>query len=441
MIRRSPILLAALWCVGCCVCGAADDSPSDPSTPPSAEGVLPPEVGELDLRFRQLLKERVTGSFAAGLEKLDTAYLGGIARAITTEQTAGRLDGVLALEAERKRAEEKQALPEKDEEEALPSLVELRKIYRAEYAKLESIRAASLNALVDPLDARLAQIEAEFTKAGRLDDAKTTRDYRLELAGEMETLGYLVGDPTGPGATGDFEGKKAGELREIGGIPMAWCPPGSFTMGSPTDEPQRQYDEDQVKVRFGSGFWLARTEVTQRQWERVRKDNPSYHKGADLPVERVSWTEAQDFIEQWSQRVPLPEGWRWSLPTEAQWEYACRAGTETAYSCGETLDESQAKIKGGKAAEAVEVAGYEANAWGLHDMHGNVREWCLDWHGASLPGGEDPAAPGTGTIRVRRGGSWNHDPSSCRSACRHKGPPEDRNSDLGFRLAIVRENP
>ncbi len=412
--------------------------------------VLPPEIGELDLRFRNLLKERVTGVHAAEVEKLNAAYLGGVARAIASEQSAGRLDGVLALEAEKKRVEDKEPMPPSDEEGILPGLAELRKVYRGQQGKLETVRAANLKALVDPMEARLAQMETEFTRAGSLDKAKAVRVYRLELGEEIKALGFLSAAsapeearrPSGPlGAAGDLEGKEPGEARRIGEVEMVWCPAGSFTMGSPESEAGRQNDEEPVKVRLGSGFWLARTETPQKLWERTMGSNPSYYQGADRPVERVSWTDAQAFVDRLNELAPLAEGWKWSLPTEAQWEYACRAGTETAYSGGEALDGTKAKVKGVGAAETAPVGEDKANEWGLHDMHGNVREWCLDWHSAKLPGGTDPTGAGSGTVRVRRGGSWNHEPASCRSASRHKGPPEDRNSDLGVRLAVVRADP
>src|SRR5262249_28759848 len=145
----------------------------------------------------------------------------------------------------------------------------------------------------------------------------------------------------------------------------------------------------------------------------------------------------------------LPQGWEFRLPTEAQWEYACRAGTTTATSFGDKLSSRQANFqgqpyngaeKGPSLHRASTVGSYPANAWGLHDMHGNAYEWCRDWYHPKLPGGDDPdrsAKKGTmnpdGTFsRVRRGGAWCDDGLACRSARRHRFEPERRSGHIGF---------
>jgi formylglycine-generating enzyme len=403
------------------------------------EVVLPAEIGELDLRFRQLLKTRVTGVFAADQAKLDSGYLGGIARAISAEQAAGRLDGVLLFESEKERVESGKPMPGSDDDNLPASLKELRSVYRTEFSKLQATRASNLGELARPLNQHLEKMESDYTKAGKLDEAKAVRVYRLDLAAEL----IEMGGTSNPGAMaapsgGIVEGKDAGESLEVGGIEMRWCPPGDFMMGSAADEPGRLGDESQVRTRLKNGFWLASTETTQKVWKRTMGTDPSYYKGDNLPAERISWNDATAYVARLNETSPLPRGWKWALPTEAQWEYACRAGSGTAFHTGDGIDETQAKIKvPGGAATTVNVGSYEPNAWGLHDMHGNVREWCADWHSNALPGGNDPAGPESGTIRVRRGGSWNHEVSACRSASRHKGPPDDSNSDLGVRIAIL----
>jgi len=414
--------------------------------------VLPPEVGELDLRFRQLLEKNVTRVFTDEVAKLNAGYLGGIGRAIQAEQAGGRLDGVLALEAEKRRVEAREPMPETDDEKIPAGLKDLRTVFRGAFAKLEATRATNLKALAEPLDAHLAKMESDFTRSGRLDDAKAVRVYRVELAEELATLGFAAGEINAPPALGgSMTGTKAGEVRTMGQIELAWCPPGSFTMGSPIGETGRLDDETPVKTTLSEGFWMATTETTQDRWKAEMKENPSYYQGDDLPVERMSWTAAQAYADRMNERHPLPKGWKWALPTEAQCEYACRAGTKGAFHYGTTLDGTQANIKGstpGGSAQAdpnaprtAKVGSHQPNAWGLFDMHGNVREWCVDWHAQKLPGGTDPTGPATGTIRVRRGGSWNHDPEACRSASRHKGPPDQPASDVGMRLAIVRASP
>jgi len=232
-----------------------------------------------------------------------------------------------------------------------------------------------------------------------------------------------------------MEGNKAGEVREFGGIEMVWCPPGTFLMGSPEDEEGRGDDETHHEVTLTRGFWLAKTECTQGQWESVmgtdvraqgEKDNAFGEVtgvGRDHPMVFVSWEDAKKWVVKMNERHSLPEGWEWSLPTEAQWEYACRAGGEHA---------------GRYAGELEEVAWYwlnsgsttneeglkKANRWGLHDMHGNVEEWCADRCGLD------------GSARAYRGGCWDGDESDCRSANRSGSSPDYRAYYLGFRPAV-----
>jgi formylglycine-generating enzyme required for sulfatase activity len=174
-----------------------------------------------------------------------------------------------------------------------------------------------------------------------------------------------------------------------------WCPAGTFMMGSPQDESGRGIDETLHQVVLSCGFWLLETEVTQMMWANVMGNNPSQFKGMKQPVERVSWNDCQEYIKKLNDLRVAPKGYRFSLPTEAQWEYACRAGTTTAYHFGNTFDGNKANNGG----STKDVGSYPANAWGLHDMHGNVLEWCLDWYG-DYPSGSvtDP----TGAVSTPR---------------------------------------
>jgi formylglycine-generating enzyme required for sulfatase activity len=131
----------------------------------------------------------------------------------------------------------------------------------------------------------------------------------------------------------------------------------------------------------------------------------------------------------------LPEGWKFALPTEAQWEYACRAGEKGPFSGG-SLDDVGWYDENSDS-ETHEVGEKKPNAWGLHDMHGNVWEWCADWWDDTLKGGVDPTGPSSGVDRVYRGGSWGFDASDCRAARRGGSGPDDRLNDLGFRPALV----
>jgi formylglycine-generating enzyme required for sulfatase activity/RES domain-containing protein len=258
-------------------------------------------------------------------------------------------------------------------------------------------------------------------------------------------------------------------------LEMVPIPAGEFLMGSPDDEPGRWDDEGPQHRVHLAAFSLARTPITQAQWRQVARwqpapgdppwereldPDPSFFKGEfpgirrpeqdRRPVERVSWFDAQEFCRRLSQR----SGRSYTLPSESQWEYACRAGTTTPYAFGTTLSQRQANVA---CSGTTEVGGFPANAWGLHDMHGNVWEWCLDhWHhgyeGAPAEGSawlstseqQNPSStkPVKGLIndfepRLLRGGSWPYNPWFCRSAYRDYNPPDVRLYYFGFRVCCL----
>ena len=236
-------------------------------------------------------------------------------------------------------------------------------------------------------------------------------------------------------------------------LDMIWIKPGTFMMGSPEDELCRDGDETQHQVTLTKGYWLGKYEVTQAQYEAVMGTNPSYFKGDDLPVEKLSWYDAKDFCTKLTAKEKaagrLPEGYEYTLPTEAQWEYACRAGTTTALNSGKNLSNKE------ECPEMDEVGWYAynsgekthpvgqklPNAWGLYDMHGNVEEWCLDGYKESYPSSPvvDPVGPATARYRVMRSGdsSWYGIAASCRSAYRNCDTPDDIAWYIGFRVALA----
>lgn len=228
------------------------------------------------------------------------------------------------------------------------------------------------------------------------------------------------------------------------GLTLLWVKPGSFLMGSPPDEPARDKAEGpQRRITLSDGYWLGRTEVTQAQYAAVTGTNPSRFvaAGPDAPVERVSWLEAMAFCEKLTAREQaadrLPPGWRYSLPTEAQWEYACRAGTTAAYA---GPIEAMAWHEGNSDGTTHPVAQLRPNAWGFHDMSGNVLEWCRDWFGLYTgTAASDPTGPESGRYRMARGGCWLMAPEIGRSAARAGGSPARVDHTLGFRVALVRE--
>lgn len=216
---------------------------------------------------------------------------------------------------------------------------------------------------------------------------------------------------------------------------------GTFMMGSENgDVDERPVTRVTISQPFwfSQPYWLGKTEVTQAQWAAVMRSNPSSFKGEKRPVEQVSWTDAMEFCQKLTERERaagrLPDGYVYTLPTEAQWEYACRAGTTGDY--GGNLD-AMAWYTANSGGATHDVGTKQANAWGLHDMHGNVWEWCLDWYG-NYPGGAviDPVGAASGSLRVHRGGCWNNPAQDCRSAFRDGWAPRVRGDYLGFRLAL-----
>jgi uncharacterized protein (TIGR02996 family) len=221
------------------------------------------------------------------------------------------------------------------------------------------------------------------------------------------------------------------------GVVLALIPPGTFLMGSPRSELERQSSERWHRVTMGRAFWIGTHLVTQQQWRAVMGTNPSRFEGDTRPVERVSWDDCQDFCRRLSRR----EGRTYRLPTEAEWEYACRAGTTTPYYFGPTVSPRQANYNGGGSgayrAQTTATGTFPPNRWGLTDMHGNLWEWCQDWFGKYPRGAAtDPRGPETGEVRVLRGGSWGSYPSWCRSASRCSFANTLDHRYAGFRVVL-----
>ena len=186
----------------------------------------------------------------------------------------------------------------------------------------------------------------------------------------------------------------------------------------------------QHEVTLTKPFYMGKYEVTQEQWEEVMGNNPSYTKGAKLPVTKVSWNDCQEFIKKLNKKTD--GGYR--LPTEAEWEYACRAGTTTKYSFGDKITPKDANYGDSRIDKPVEVGSYKPNAFGLFAMHGNVCEWCKDWHGDYPFAVTDPKGPATGEYRVLRGGSFLVNDYIARSSSRNYDSPTDQTGYYGFRL-------
>jgi formylglycine-generating enzyme required for sulfatase activity len=270
--------------------------------------------------------------------------------------------------------------------------------------------------------------------------------------------------PDSPSNVNDFGFRVVLAPEQTGPTPipnMSWIPAGTFTMGSPATEVERDATEGPLtQVTLSRGFWMGRYEVTQGEYMELMGSNPSQFSGnANRPVEKVTWEEARAYCAALTTRErisgKLTAEYEYRLPIEAEWEYACRAGTVTAFHYGTALRSGMADFNGqseyaaavgttpnpsgAKPGSTGSVGRFIPNAWGLYDMHGGVWEWCLDWSSASLPGGSVANTLGVadGTHRVVRGGSWNTIARGCRSASRNGTMPNERIYENGFRLVLA----
>jgi formylglycine-generating enzyme required for sulfatase activity len=251
-----------------------------------------------------------------------------------------------------------------------------------------------------------------------------------------------------------FPGLAAGELVLVKG--------GSFVMGSPGTEISRQKDESRHRVTVGD-FYMGKHEVTQREYREIMNAEPGNFRGDALPIENVTWFEALRYCNERSKKEGLTPAYvmtgsggaltvRWDksangyrLPTEAEWEYAARAGTTTPFNTGSNITPGQANYygtypyndaPGGEYRQrTTPVGSFAPNVWGLHDMHGNVWEWCWDRYGEYPAGEQDkPVGPAEGGFRANRGGGWNDFGKHLRSAYRAAHSPGNRTFNLGFRV-------
>jgi formylglycine-generating enzyme required for sulfatase activity len=240
-------------------------------------------------------------------------------------------------------------------------------------------------------------------------------------------------------------------------LTLMLIPAGEFSMGAPAEEPESGDDERPQRLVKVPQFLMGRYAVTQAQWRVVAgyggsaqelNPDPSNFQGDNRPVEQVSWDDAQEFCR----RLSAKTGKNYRLPSEAQWEYACRAGMTTAFHFGETITPELANYRGTETyndspkgeyrRETTDVGSFPANDWGLHDMHGNVWEWCEDDYHPNYEGAPDNGrawveSDRTETPRLLRGGSWLNGPRNCRSADRDVNPRDSRSIFIGFRVCCV----
>ena len=309
-----------------------------------------------------------------------------------------------------------------------------------------------------------------------------TRNFQVSMTAVVGASLYLVVDLSGGPEAESYPVRHSGtgpDLADDGcrttNLWLRLVPPGTFTMGSPTNELGRLSDEKEHEVTLSEPFYLAIFECTQKQYELVMGTNPSYFTNATCyatrPVEKVSYNslrgtlaganwpahrqvDEESFFGKLRSRTAL----EFDLPTEAQWEYACRAGTTTALNNGMNLTATNnctnlsavGRYQGNRSSSGsdssttdygtAEVGSCLPNAWGFYDMHGNVWEWCLDRYASNLGTAAvtDPEGASSNSNRVRRGGSWASDAQACRSAYRNDPKsPSTANTSTGFRPALA----
>lgn len=234
---------------------------------------------------------------------------------------------------------------------------------------------------------------------------------------------------------------------------MVAIPAGTFSMGSDAASVPPHYRPigPVHDVTISYGFWMGQHEVTQAEYAALMGTNPSSFVGASRPVESVTWFNAQSYCAaltaQQGALGNVSPGYQYRLPTEAEWEYACRSGTTTEFNVGNALYCDQAQFFYSNDSNSIcypsgyigtaPVASHSPNLWGLHDMHGNVWEWCLDSYDPySAAPATDPFVTG-GAYRVLRGGSWEGDSLYCRSAYRERFDPSSGHDSIGFRVVLA----
>jgi eukaryotic-like serine/threonine-protein kinase len=303
-------------------------------------------------------------------------------------------------------------------------------------------------------------------RARRSRKTSAKRGLLLAGIGAAATLLLVVGayfifrSPSGkdPDRKGNTPGAEEKVLTNSIGMKLALIPAGKFLMGEPDFKERSKQEDDHPahEVTISKPFYLGVHEVTQREYEIVMGKNPSFFNdknkgGPDFPVEKVSWNDAADFCRRLSARTDEKKAGRvYRLPTEAEWEYACRADTSTLFHYGPGLSANEANIDGnfpyggglkGQFLKHTTKGGtYKPNAWGLFDMHGNVREWCNDWYDETYYRNSpkiDPQGPLNGKYRVVRSGSWFLPARNCRSAFRTGLEPTFDNDATGFRVAVT----
>ena len=458
--------------------------------------------------------EGITQSYQPKFDGVQQQYRKSLETLKALAVKQGDLPKAKAALAEIERFQKAKSLPSASDERMLPELKALQSAYVKQYNRLEQEMTADLGTLTTKYVQALDRLQKALTQAEKLDEATAVMEEREKAQASLKGYADQFAALTGPAATNAngtaasqtsvavaekpaaksglylvvdlSRGTKADKypVKYLDDVPKGgWSDeyktdklvlrkiePGTFTMGSPTDEVGRGGDETQHEVTLTKGFYIGVFEVTQKQWQRVMGDWPSHFNNDRYrearPVEQVSYDDIRGSVAgagwpamnsvdaaSFMGRLRARTGQAFDLPTEAQWEYACRAGTTTALNSGQNLTAAETcpnlsevgryKANAGDGAQngdtrvgTAKAGSYRPNEWGLYDLYGNVREWCLDWSGNYAGAESDPRGAASGSGRVERGGSWGINALSCRSASRYNGSPSNRgNGYFGFRAA------
>lgn len=378
---------------------------------------------EAELSVSQVEARKLTESYQSRLRTLSDSY-----------QERGDLAGLLAVKEEIEK-------PDGTETNTHSELTNLRQIYRDALPTAQEKDRQQVRRVLTDYQAKFDALTMQWTKDGELEQATKSLEASKRIAATLLDLSKLsqVSKKSFPNHDGGRPGESCSDGFEL---VFRWIPPGSFKMGSPLDELHRKPIREELKtVELSRGFWLSQHEITQAQFAAIMGEHRNSHKGdaAVLPVEEVTWEQAAEFCRKLTERERaagrLSDDWVYALPTEHQWEYACRAG-DSGPTSGGTLDEVAWTMDNSE--KRTQPVGTKApNAWGLHDMLGNVWEWTNSpW--ADRPGsGKDPVASGDDSLRTIRGSSVKGGPQQTRAAHRDARKKTFQWNDLGLRPALV----
>lgn len=383
------------------------------------------EQMEREVSQTQSASRTLTENYVKRLESLALSY-----------QEAGKLNELLATKKEIEK-------PGKAEHaETFAELANLRKIYLEALPGAEEADRQASSRVLAAYQVKLDALTSEWTKAGDIENATKAMEQSKRVAAAILDLSRL--SSLTKKSFPNREGARPGDESVCGlGMTFVWIPPGSFQMGSPLDEPHRKPKrEGPRKLNVDDGFWIAQCEVTQGQFAEIMGEHKFTFKGdpAALPAEEVSWDQAVEFCEKLTDRERtagrLSSDWSYAIPTEHQWEYACRAG-DSAATPGGTMDEVAWTAENSDQ-KTQHVGTKKPNAWGVHDMLGNVWEWTRSAFSDDPTAPMKTAPPGAETKWVIRGGSVKGGVAQTRAAHRDSRPNSFHWHDLGFRPVIVR---